>query len=171
MTPYHPSQCSAPAKPIQNGACLSVVLIPVAMSCLYCCAPVSIPVLSAPNHSHSAGRNAFDGFTPSVPEGENLDFGAPRFLQLEDTGLTAAGKAAFVLVAGGLGERLGYKGEHSTARHGIAQHSMGCLIEHQLWCRCSEGCHVISVLDVFNHNNTRSSGSIQKQLCQNQAWA
>lgn len=57
-----------------------------------------------------AGRNAFDGYTPSVPEGERLDFGSGRFLQLEGQGLEAAGKAAFVLVAGGLGERLGYQG-------------------------------------------------------------
>jgi hypothetical protein len=57
-----------------------------------------------------AGRNAFDGYTPSVPEGERLDFGSGRFLQLEGQGLAAAGRAAFVLVAGGLGERLGYQG-------------------------------------------------------------
>jgi hypothetical protein len=58
-----------------------------------------------------AGRNAFDGYTPSNPEGKRLDFGAPDFLQLEEGGLQAVGHAAFVLVAGGLGERLGYKGE------------------------------------------------------------
>jgi UDP-sugar pyrophosphorylase len=58
-----------------------------------------------------AGRNAFDGYTPSVPEGERLDFGSGRFLQLEGQGLEAAGKAAFALVAGGLGERLGYQGK------------------------------------------------------------
>jgi hypothetical protein len=61
-----------------------------------------------------AGRNAFDGYTPSVPEGERLDFGSGRFLQLEAQGLAAAGTAAFVLVAGGLGERLGYQGAPTT---------------------------------------------------------
>jgi UDP-sugar pyrophosphorylase len=45
-----------------------------------------------------------------VPEGERLDFGGQRFLELEAAGLAAAARAAFVLVAGGLGERLGYKG-------------------------------------------------------------
>jgi hypothetical protein len=30
-----------------------------------------------------AGRSAFDGYTPSVPEEERLDFGSGRFLQLE----------------------------------------------------------------------------------------
>lgn len=58
-----------------------------------------------------AGRNAFDGFVPSNPEGVRLDFGSPQFLKLEQGGMAAVGHAAFVLVAGGLGERLGYKGE------------------------------------------------------------
>lgn len=56
------------------------------------------------------GRNPFDGNTPSVPDGEALDFGSQRFLELEGRGLGAVSKAAFVLVAGGLGERLGYSG-------------------------------------------------------------
>lgn len=62
-------------------------------------------------HPTHAGRNAFDGYAPSNPEGKRLDFGGPDFLQLEEGGLAAVGHAAFVLVAGGLGERLGYKGE------------------------------------------------------------
>jgi UDP-sugar pyrophosphorylase len=45
-----------------------------------------------------------------VPEGERLDYGSSRFLNLEQSGLAAAGASAFVLVAGGLGERLGYQG-------------------------------------------------------------
>lgn len=46
-----------------------------------------------------------------MPEGERLDFGSGRFMELEGRGLAAAADAAFVLVAGGLGERLGYQGE------------------------------------------------------------
>ncbi|XP_073021142.1 UDP-sugar pyrophosphorylase-like isoform X2 [Primulina eburnea] len=57
-----------------------------------------------------AGKNPFDGFTPSVPSGEVLTFGDDSFIQYEDVGVHEAGKAAFVLVAGGLGERLGYNG-------------------------------------------------------------
>jgi UDP-sugar pyrophosphorylase len=45
-----------------------------------------------------------------VPEGEALDFGSDRFVELERGGVAAAGGCAFVLVAGGLGERLGYSG-------------------------------------------------------------
>lgn len=56
------------------------------------------------------GKNAFHGYEPSVPIGEKLDYGSAACSKLEDIGLRAAGKAAFVLVAGGLGERLGYSG-------------------------------------------------------------
>lgn len=54
--------------------------------------------------------NPFEGCVPSVPEGEKLDWGSPHFRELERAGVAAAGGCAFVLVAGGLGERLGYSG-------------------------------------------------------------
>ncbi|KAB1203134.1 UDP-sugar pyrophosphorylase [Morella rubra] len=53
-----------------------------------------------------AGKNPFDGFTPSVPKGEVLTFGDENFINFEEAGIREARKAAFVLVAGGLGERL-----------------------------------------------------------------
>eukprot|EP00249_Psilotum_nudum_P023023 c28728_g1_i2 orf=408-2345(+) len=57
-----------------------------------------------------AGKNPFEGYTPSVPAGERLTFGDERFIKFEETGVKEACNAAFVLVAGGLGERLGYSG-------------------------------------------------------------
>lgn len=57
-----------------------------------------------------AQENPFDGMTPSVPDGEVLAYGTPEFADAERAGLKEAGQAAFVLVAGGLGERLGYGG-------------------------------------------------------------
>lgn len=57
-----------------------------------------------------AGKNPFDGFTPSVPRGETLTFGDSEFINFEEAGVREAKNAAFVLVAGGLGERLGYNG-------------------------------------------------------------
>lgn len=45
-----------------------------------------------------------------VPSGEVLTFGDDNFVSLEAAGVKEARNAAFVLVAGGLGERLGYKG-------------------------------------------------------------
>ncbi|KAK8947104.1 UDP-sugar pyrophosphorylase [Platanthera zijinensis] len=55
-----------------------------------------------------AGKNPFEGFIPSVPSGEVLTFGDDNFVMFEEAGVKEARKAAFVLVAGGLGERLGY---------------------------------------------------------------
>lgn len=39
-----------------------------------------------------------------------MTFGDDNFVSLESAGIKEARHAAFVLVAGGLGERLGYKG-------------------------------------------------------------
>jgi len=70
------------------------------------------------------GTNPFAEFEASVPEGESLSYEDPNasdskegggntgmtFSQAEQAGLKGIGKTAFVLVAGGLGERLGYSG-------------------------------------------------------------
>lgn len=56
------------------------------------------------------GVNPFEGCVPSVPEGESMDFGSDDFRKYERAGVDAAAEAAFILVAGGLGERLGYSG-------------------------------------------------------------
>lgn len=55
-------------------------------------------------------ENPFEGMTPSVPDGETLAYGTAEFAAAEERGLEEAAHAAFVLVAGGLGERLGYGG-------------------------------------------------------------
>lgn len=60
--------------------------------------------------SSKAGDNPFEGMKPSVPEGEKLSFGSDDFVAAEQAGLKAFRDAAMVLVAGGLGERLGYDG-------------------------------------------------------------
>lgn len=39
-----------------------------------------------------------------------MTFGDANFIQFEEAGVKQAQNAAFVLVAGGLGERLGYNG-------------------------------------------------------------
>lgn len=57
-------------------------------------------------------RNPFEDCRASVPEGVTISAGATTgtLEQYERLGLQAAKHCAFVLVAGGLGERLGYKG-------------------------------------------------------------
>ena len=56
------------------------------------------------------GVNPFEGFTPSVPTGQSLDPSSEEFLKMEAAGLSAVSETGFILVAGGLGERLGYQG-------------------------------------------------------------
>lgn len=64
------------------------------------------------------GTNPFLDFTASVPVGESLVYGQEvpdehtgmTFSSAEQVGLTGIADVAFVLVAGGLGERLGYSG-------------------------------------------------------------
>ena len=56
------------------------------------------------------GVNPFQGLTPSVPTGQTLDPSTDEFLEMEAAGLGVVGETGFILVAGGLGERLGYNG-------------------------------------------------------------
>eukprot|EP01064_Diplonema_japonicum_P002990 TRINITY_DN11963_c0_g1_i1.p1 TRINITY_DN11963_c0_g1~~TRINITY_DN11963_c0_g1_i1.p1 ORF type:complete len:600 (+),score=141.86 TRINITY_DN11963_c0_g1_i1:58-1800(+) len=56
------------------------------------------------------GVNPFEGCVPEVPEGLALNFGDDECIKYEKIGTNSMKHAAFVLVAGGLGERLGYNG-------------------------------------------------------------
>mmetsp|Transcript_10883 Transcript_10883/g.19215 ORF Transcript_10883/g.19215 Transcript_10883/m.19215 type:complete len:600 (+) Transcript_10883:279-2078(+) len=56
------------------------------------------------------GKNPFEGLVPSVPIGERLQAATAQFEECEAIGLKEAGHTGFILVAGGLGERLGYHG-------------------------------------------------------------
>ncbi|KAH8051841.1 hypothetical protein JL721_11066 [Aureococcus anophagefferens] len=58
----------------------------------------------------AAGENPLEGFRPSVPLGETLVAHGDAYRAAERAGIEAAQRCAFVLVAGGLGERLGYGG-------------------------------------------------------------
>ncbi|XP_073144290.1 UDP-sugar pyrophosphorylase-like [Henckelia pumila] len=93
-----------------------------------------------------AGKNPYDGFTPSVPSGEVLTFGDDTFVQYEEAGVREARKAAFVLVAGGLGERLGYNGikvalpSESTTGTCFLQHYIEYILALQdASCRLTRG--------------------------------
>lgn len=54
------------------------------------------------------GINPLDGWTPSIPQGQTFHLGTSHYDETEAIGIPYLGKCAFVLVAGGLGERLGY---------------------------------------------------------------
>ena len=56
------------------------------------------------------GINPLDGWAPEVPVGEMFDMCSDAYNETEAKGLEELGSVGFVLVAGGLGERLGYNG-------------------------------------------------------------
>jgi len=56
------------------------------------------------------GVNPLEGWVPSIPRGEMFDLGTPEYEETEKRGRKELGAVGFVLVAGGLGERLGYSG-------------------------------------------------------------
>ena len=56
------------------------------------------------------GTNPYSGYAPIVPSGSNLEPGSDEYLKREKKGCEKLGKMGFVLVAGGLGERLGHDG-------------------------------------------------------------
>ncbi|XP_052190773.1 UDP-sugar pyrophosphorylase [Diospyros lotus] len=93
-----------------------------------------------------SGKNPFDGFTPSVPSGESLTFGDDNFIHFEEIGVKEMQNAAFVLVAGGLGERLGYNGikvalprESSTGTCFLQHYIESILALQEASCRLVEG--------------------------------
>lgn len=64
-------------------------------------------------HESAHGDNPFSDYEALVPEGERLSFdeeGTMDFSEAEQIGLRGMADVALVLVAGGLGERLGYSG-------------------------------------------------------------
>jgi hypothetical protein len=56
------------------------------------------------------GVNPLEGWKPEVPQGENVDVGMENYDKFEKMGMDEVGRCGFALVAGGLGERLGYGG-------------------------------------------------------------
>lgn len=56
------------------------------------------------------GTNPFDKYKPEVPNGVFLRPGEQEFDDMEYEGVKELYKTGFVLIAGGLGERLGYSG-------------------------------------------------------------
>ena len=54
------------------------------------------------------GVNAFEDYKPEVPDGVFMKPGEKEFDEYESAGLKELEKVGFVLIAGGLGERLGY---------------------------------------------------------------
>lgn len=58
----------------------------------------------------SEGKSPYEGYVVEIPEGEVMETSAAAFRADERAGMGAIQDAVFVLVAGGLGERLGHDG-------------------------------------------------------------
>ena len=56
----------------------------------------------------AANVNPFDDFRPEVPAGIFLKPGQSQFDEMEELGMNELSKTGIVLIAGGLGERLGF---------------------------------------------------------------
>lgn len=56
------------------------------------------------------GDNPHAGVSPQLPSGQGYEWGSDEFVRAHTQGLKLASRSAFVLVAGGMGERLGYPG-------------------------------------------------------------
>ncbi|KAF6133923.1 hypothetical protein GIB67_040687 [Kingdonia uniflora] len=110
------------------------------------------------------GRNPFDGFKPSVPSGETLKFGDTKFDEFEKVGVKEAHNAAFVLVAGGLGERLGYNGiklalpsECTTSRSFLQHYVESILALQESSCRLNEDHRQIPLVIMTSDDTDKST--------------
>eukprot|EP00912_Choanoflagellata_sp_UC4_P002300 UC4_evm2s1447 len=108
------------------------------------------------------GVNPFDGMWPEDAFGVTVDFGSQEFLDLEARGLAAAAESAFVLVAGGLGERLGYNGIKISLPVEIT--SGRCYLQHyvqhiQSFERCASinGSHAPIPLAIMTSDDTHEA--------------
>lgn len=77
------------------------------------------------------GKNPLDGWIPEVPKGADLTPGTFDYKAKEAVGLEEINKVGFVLVAGGLGERLGYSG----IKIGLPTESTTGVTYIDLYCR------------------------------------
>ena len=107
-----------------------------------------------------SGANPFEGLVPEVPDGVSLDYCSPEFRRLESAGARAAasprngGGAGFVLVAGGLGERLGYSGIKLALPSDSSRG--GCFLEEYI--------HSILALQRTGGGEKANSGSKEENL-------
>ncbi|KAI3911696.1 hypothetical protein MKX01_029457 [Papaver californicum] len=99
-----------------------------------------------------------------VPSGEILTFGDENFVNFEEAGVREVHSAAFVLVAGGLGERLGYNGikvalpsESTTGTCFLQRYIESILALEEASCRLAQGqCEVQIPLVIMTSDDTNA---------------
>jgi UDP-sugar pyrophosphorylase len=104
----------------------------------------------------SDGVNPFEDYTASVPEGESLTYEDQQedstategmtFLEAEDVGLSGIANVAFVLVAGGLGERLGFNGIKLSLETNLLTEK--CYLEQ--YCKFIQAMHRMAQLKIHH---------------------
>ncbi|KAL8450764.1 hypothetical protein Emag_003052 [Eimeria magna] len=95
-----------------------------------------------------AGVNPFEGYNVCVPAGERLVPGTSAFLSAEEDGLREVGDCAFVLVAGGLGERLGYGG----IKLSLPVESSTCTTYIEYYCKFIQALQAYARQQTKQHN-------------------
>jgi UDP-sugar pyrophosphorylase len=112
------------------------------------------------------GVNPLEGWIPEVPTGTSLEPFTPEYDRFEQLGLGEVGKCGFVLVAGGLGERLGYNGikislptETLTNTSYIELYCQQILAIQQRYGR-----HVESSEATLNHVNVTIDGDKEEEV-------
>jgi hypothetical protein len=97
------------------------------------------------------GKNPFADYVPSVPAGHTLALGDAsldgEFARYEAAGAAAARTSAFVLVAGGLGERLGFSG----IKLALPAETLSSTPYLELYCK-----HILA-LEAHSHVSTRAT--------------
>eukprot|EP01048_Picozoa_sp_COSAG05_P007982 COSAG05_NODE_586_length_8516_cov_12.928122_2_plen_325_part_00 len=92
-----------------------------------------------------AGVDPFAGYSPSVPAGETLTAHTKEWTATETVGLDAVADCGFMLVAGGLGERLGFGGikislpTESTTERCYLHYYIETILSYQSYARKARG--------------------------------
>jgi UDP-sugar pyrophosphorylase len=98
------------------------------------------------------GDSPYTDCVPQVPASRQLKFGSQAFLGAAEAGLAVANRCAYVVVAGGLGERLGF--------HGIKL----SLTAETATCRCFLQLHIEHILALQAAGNQRCGTSFHAPL-------
>jgi UDP-sugar pyrophosphorylase len=120
--------------------------------------------------------NPFDDFKPEVPNGVDLKPNSKELKHYEKEGLKELTKTCFVLIAGGLGERLGYSGikidlpvsiiddDYSYMRY-YAEYILACrerALDHLEEGVSAESFHVPLAIMVSNDTESRTQALLDK---------
>ena len=92
-----------------------------------------------------AGTNPLEGYSPVIPTGKTLTAHTAEWAKYEASGLEVVAKCGFMLVAGGLGERLGYSGikialpTESVSEKCYLEHYIETILAYQAQARAATG--------------------------------